>query len=120
MNSITHAAGIRQARMARVRMIRRRVVAGALALFVASWLLITVVLLRGNDPALTSHAASTVASAAPTTTSGSALTTGASGSTGSSGTAVGNSASGSANSGSSTPSSGSSSSGVSPLTSSQS
>jgi hypothetical protein len=43
---------IRQARIARRRLIRRRVVGGAVALFVATWLLITVTLMSGHDPAL--------------------------------------------------------------------
>ena len=61
----------RQARLARVRMIRHRVVAGALALFVATWLLITMVLISGNDPALAAHksTASVSSTTTPTTTS---------------------------------------------------
>ena len=43
---------MRQARMARISGIRRRVVASALALFVATWLLITMLLISGHDPAL--------------------------------------------------------------------
>jgi hypothetical protein len=48
----THAASIRAARAARVRAIRHRVIAGAGALFVATWLLITLILVTGHDPAL--------------------------------------------------------------------
>ena len=48
----TQAAGIRAARAARVRAIRHRVIAGAVALFVATWLLITLMLVTGHDPAL--------------------------------------------------------------------
>ena len=61
---------MRSARLARARMIRRRIVAGAVALFVASWLLITIVLVSGNDPALAKRSsASTVASSStPATT----------------------------------------------------
>lgn len=42
----------RQARATRLRTIRRRIYSGALALFVAAWLLIAVVLISGHDPAL--------------------------------------------------------------------
>ncbi|HEY2007134.1 MAG TPA: hypothetical protein VGG87_11825, partial [Solirubrobacteraceae bacterium] len=45
-------SGVRQARIARVNMIRRRVVAGALTLFVTTWMLITLLLVSGHDPAL--------------------------------------------------------------------
>ncbi len=48
----------RAARTARARAIRRRVVAGAVALFVAAWLLIGVVLVTGHDPALSKQTAS--------------------------------------------------------------
>jgi len=53
---------IRQARIRRVRRIRRRVISGAVALFVASWLLIAIVLVSGHDPAL-ARKTSTVAGA---------------------------------------------------------
>ena len=43
---------IRQARIAHRRTIRRRVISGAVALFAATWLLITVTLMSGHDPAL--------------------------------------------------------------------
>jgi hypothetical protein len=61
---------MRSARLARVRMIRRRIVAGSLALFVAAWLLISIVLVSGHDPALAakSSSASTAASGTTTTT----------------------------------------------------
>ena len=63
---------MRSARLARARMIRRRIIAGALALFVASWLLITIVLVSGHDPALAKRSsASTVASSSPTSSSSS-------------------------------------------------
>ncbi len=45
-------ASIRSARLARVRMIRRSVVGGAVALFVAVWMLLAVTLISGHDPAL--------------------------------------------------------------------
>ena len=74
---LAHARGtaMRQARATRTRAIRRRVVAGAVSLFLAIWLLIAVVLVSGHDPAL---AARKVAST--TTTNQSANSTGASGS----------------------------------------
>ena len=59
------AIAMRQARLARISGIRRRVVASALALFVATWLLITVLLISGHDPALARTG--TVSAAAPLT-----------------------------------------------------
>jgi len=74
---------IRQARMARVRSLRRRIIAGAVALFVASWLLITIVLASGHDPALAKNSsAGTVASTPSTTTSSDTSTTSSSQSSG--------------------------------------
>jgi hypothetical protein len=67
------AIAIRQTRRARVRTIRRRVIAGALALFVATWLLITLMLVTGHDPALASQtttAQTTSAQSSNTGTSG--------------------------------------------------
>jgi cytoskeletal protein RodZ len=64
--------------MARVRTIRHRVVAGAVALFVAVWLLIAITLVSGHDPALAKRStdkATSTASAAPTASGGSAATT---------------------------------------------
>ena len=49
---------IRSARLARVRMIRHRVVGGAVALFVAVWMLLAVTLISGHDPALAKRTAS--------------------------------------------------------------
>ena len=46
------AANLKAARRQRARRLRRRVVGGAVALFVATWLLITVTLASGHDPAL--------------------------------------------------------------------
>lgn len=68
------AAGVREARRARTRTLRRRVVAGGVALFLATWVLIAVELVTGHDPALASRKTSTVAassaqSATTTTTS---------------------------------------------------
>jgi hypothetical protein len=101
---------LRAERAARARTIRRSVISGAVALFVAAWLMITLVLVSGHDPALASKAstasAATVASN-PTTT----ITTSSSGATSS------NAASPSASSGST---SGSSGGGVSSVTTSQS
>jgi hypothetical protein len=45
------------------------VVGGALALFVAAWLMIAVALVTGHDPALAAKKATTVASSPASTTS---------------------------------------------------
>ena len=58
---------LREARRARVRMIRTRVVGGSVALFLAMWSLIAVVLITGHDPALAKKTV-TVSSAADTST----------------------------------------------------
>ena len=106
---------LRAERIARARKIRRRVISGAVALFVAAWLMITFVLISGHDPALASKASTTssrtaVASTPSTTTA----TTSSSGS----GSTVSSSG---ANSGTSSSSSSSSpNSGVSSVTTSQS
>jgi hypothetical protein len=60
---------IRQARTARIRLIRRRIAAGAVTLFIAVWALIAVVLVTGHDPALAGKTAT-----ASTTTAGSSGT----------------------------------------------
>jgi hypothetical protein len=73
------AIAIRQARHARVRMIRRSVIAGAVALFIATWLLITVMLVTGHDPALARQTAN-----AATTSSVSSSSSSSSGATSSS------------------------------------
>lgn len=69
----------RQARAAQVRGIRRRVVASSLGLFVATWMLITLMLVTGHDPALgrTKRTALTTARASTpvTTTTTAAQTT---------------------------------------------
>jgi hypothetical protein len=66
-------------RAQRARLIRRRVIAGALALFVATWLLIAVTLASGHDPALSRTATTKVAGApvrtATETTTGSTTST---------------------------------------------
>ena len=64
-------ASIRQARRARVRMMRRRIVAGTLALFMAVWLLIAVTLVTGHDPALAKRSATSVSAAGSGAASGS-------------------------------------------------
>ena len=66
---------LRSARTARARTIRRRLIAGSLALFVATWLMIALVLVSGHDPALAKRSsATTVASSATPATSSSATT----------------------------------------------
>ena len=86
-----------RSRAQRARMLRRRVISGALALFVAAWLLIAVVLASGHDPALAARkttvadtsstqtattastpTTTTTSTATPTTTSSSTPTTSAS------------------------------------------
>lgn len=105
------AAKIREARRARVRMIRARVAGGSVALFMVVWSLITVVLVTGHDPALARQKSST-AVVQTTTTSGSS----GSGAGSTSTTAT----TGSTSSGATSSSTGSASSSVSPVTSSQS
>ncbi len=63
-------AAIRHARAARVRMIRRRVIAAALSLFVATWLLIAIVLATGHDPALSRKTSVAAVSSNGTSTTG--------------------------------------------------
>jgi hypothetical protein len=109
---------LREARRARVRRIRARVVGGSVALFLAVWMLITVVLVTGHDPALArktvTHAATPVTTTSSTSASGSTNTSGTAGSTSSTGST------GSTSSGATSSSTGSGSSGVSGVTSSQS
>ncbi len=106
---------IREARRARVRRIRARVIGGSVALFLALWMLITVVLVTGHDPAL---ARKTQTQAATAATTGAATGTTASSTTGT--VAGSTSATASTSSGATSSSTGSSSSGLSPVTSSQS
>ena len=82
--ALTQAGAIREARAFRIRTIRRRVLAGALSLFVATWLLITLMLVSSHDPALVARSSSTKTSstqAATTSTGNSGATTTTSGST---------------------------------------
>lgn len=65
---------MREARATRARTLRRRIVGGSVALFVATWLLITIVLVSGHDPAL-AHNASTAA-VSPSGSSGTATSSG--------------------------------------------
>lgn len=93
---------LREARRARVRLIRARVVGGSVALFLAVWSLIAVVLITGHDPALAKKtvtvssaadtSAATTSSGTNTTTTGTGTATGAT----SSSTGSGSSSSGSA------------------------
>jgi len=89
---------MRAARLARARTIRRRIIGGAVALFVATWLLITIVLVSGHDPALAKRSsATTVASSStPATSTGSGSGSGStsSSSTQSSGSSTSSSGSG--------------------------
>lgn len=86
---------LRQERRARVRRIRARVIGGSVALFLAVWVLITVVLVSGHDPALARTAvtqsatqsatrAATTSSSTSSTSSGATSTSTGSGSTGAS------------------------------------
>ncbi len=115
---------LREARRARVRRIRARVIGGSVALFLALWMLITVVLVTGHDPALARKTQTQAATPAVTTTSsGSTGSTGSvsAGSSSSSSDSIGSSDStGSTSSGATSSSTGSGSSGVSSVTSSQS
>jgi hypothetical protein len=115
------AIAIRQARRARVRTIRRRVIAGAVALFVATWLLITLMLVTGHDPALagqTTTAQTTSSNTGTASSTGSSTGTSTNSATSSS-TGATSTSTGSAGSTGSTGSSGSSS-GTSSVTSRQS
>ena len=78
------ASGLREARALRARTIRRRVISGALGLFVATWLLIALVLVSGHDPALAAHTTSSAATSSSATSSSrpAAASTGSSGSSG--------------------------------------
>ena len=117
---------LREARRARVRRIRARVIGGSVALFLAVWMLITVVLVTGHDPALarkTLTQASTAATTGQTTGSTGSTSSGDSsastGSDDSSGSSSSN-VTGSTSSGATSSSTGSGSSSVSGVTSSQS
>lgn len=84
------ATAIRQARRLRARSLRRRIIAGALAVFVAAWLMIMVALVSGHDPALASKqsagtSTTTSPSTAGSTTSGSGSSTSGTSSSGAGG-----------------------------------
>jgi hypothetical protein len=68
-------SALRQARLVRARTLRKRLIAGALALFVATWVMITLVLISGHDPALAQRPASTVSVAKTSTTTATPATT---------------------------------------------
>jgi len=72
---------LRSARVARARSIRRRIVAGSMALFVAVWLLIAVALVSGHDPALAKKSAASSSSSSATTVASNPVTTSSSGAT---------------------------------------
>ena len=105
---------LREQRRARVRRIRARVIGGSVALFLAVWILITVVLVSGHDPALARNAVTQSATPAA------AATTSSSSGTGSSGTGTSADATSSTSSGATSSSTGSGSGGVGAVTSSQS
>ncbi len=108
---------MRSARLERASMIRRRIVGGAVAVFVAAWLLIAVVLVSGHDPALAKRASgSTVASSSTPSTS----TTSSGSGTGSSGSDTSSSGSDTSSATSSQSSGNSGSGSVSSVTTSQS
>jgi hypothetical protein len=124
LSSMTKEDGIRirEARRARVRRIRARVIGGSIALFLAVWMVITVVLVTGHDPAL-ARKTQTQSATTATTSAISTGTSGATGSTsvgGSSGFGGSSSSTGATSSGATSSSTGSGSSGLSPVTSSQS
>jgi cytoskeletal protein RodZ len=105
INAQARGRAMRDARLARARMLRRRIIGGAVALFVAAWLLITIVLVSGHDPALAKKSsASTVASSSPSTSSSSGSSSGSGSSSSSTGSSSSTSSS-SGNSGSGTVSS---------------
>lgn len=116
---------LREARRARVRRIRARVIGGSVALFLAVWMLITVVLVTGHDPALARKTLTQASTPAVTTTSSGSsgsvsADTSSSGSSDSTGSASSSDSTGSSSSGATSTSTGSGSSGVSSVTSSQS
>ncbi|MBV9804605.1 MAG: hypothetical protein JO130_15495 [Solirubrobacterales bacterium] len=90
MTDSNHAAArargqaVRSERAARVRKIRRRVISGSVALFVAAWLAITIVLVSGHDPALATRAATTSSVSTGASTPSTTTATSSSGTTSSS------------------------------------
>jgi len=109
---------IRQARASRTRAIRRRVAASAVLLFLATWVLIAVVMVSGHDPALAARKVASASTASGTTGTGTTATGTTSTSSGSqtATTASGSTSSGSSSSGSSSSGTTSSSSATSGLT----
>lgn len=97
---------LREERRARVRRIRARVIGGSVALFLAVWMLITVVLVTGHDPALARKSVTQSATQSATRSATPVATT--------------SSSTSSTSSGATSSSTGSDSSGVSAVTSSQS
>ena len=89
-----------EARARHIRTIRRRVLAGALALFVATWVFITLQLVTGHDPALAKSGTTSAVTAASSPGTSSSTS-------GVSSTALNTSSSGASSSGSGTSSSGS-------------
>lgn len=121
-------ASIRDARRARIRMIRSRVIGVSVALFLVVWSLIAVRLVTGHDPALARQRTTAAATSGTSSTSGASgtsgttptsATTGSGGSTSSS-SSTSSPATSSSTGGSSAASSGASTSSVSPVTSAQS
>ena len=89
---------LRSARAARARSIRRRVIAGSLALFVAAWLMITLVLVSGHDPALAKRSTATTIASSATPATSSSVATSSSGSSSSSSSDLSSSSSSSSSS----------------------
>ncbi len=90
---------LRDSRLARARSIRRRIIGGAAALFVASWLLITLVLVSGHDPALAKRSSATTVASTPATSTTSASSTSSGTSTSSGASSSGASSSGNSGAG---------------------
>jgi hypothetical protein len=115
-----HGLKLREARRARVRRIRARVIGGSVALFLALWMLITVVLVTGHDPALARKALTQAATTATGTTSSHSTRSSSSGATSSAATSSRATSSAATSSGATSSSTGSGSGAVSGVTSSQS
>jgi len=71
----TDPQAIRRARASRTRRIRRRVVTGAVSLFLATWGLIGFELVSGRDPALASKTSTVASSTASSNSAGTTATT---------------------------------------------
>lgn len=112
------SSGLRQARIARVHSIRRRAIAASVALFVAVWMLLTLMLVTGHDPALARQRTATVRAATSSATTPSTTTTATTPAT--SATTTQAATTSTSSSASNSTASGASSSGVSAVTSSQS